>query len=82
MVARAVRVQLIVVQAVAVLSDGCLHGRDAVSRNAAQLNDWVEDSVRHLIQVEGDGGIVDPRSPVPWPLEVLARVEEDRYAAK
>lgn len=64
------------------LGDGRLHGGDTLSGNATQLNDRIKGPFRHLIQVEGDGGAVDPRAPVPWPLEVLAGVEEDRYAAK
>ena len=72
----------IIVHTVRMCRNGRTHGRDLLRWDASQSVDRVDTSLGHLVQVEADSRIANPRTPVPWPLEELAGVKQDGDAAE
>eukprot|EP00964_Phaeocystis_antarctica_P045192 scaffold25998_cov63-Phaeocystis_antarctica.AAC.2 len=66
------------VQTVAVLGNRRLHRGDTIGRDGGKCLNRVERAIDDTVHVQGDRSAVNPRAPVPRPLELLTRMKKDR----
>eukprot|EP00310_Coccolithus_braarudii_P014707 CAMPEP_0183344814 /NCGR_PEP_ID=MMETSP0164_2-20130417/10403_1 /TAXON_ID=221442 /ORGANISM="Coccolithus pelagicus ssp braarudi, Strain PLY182g" /LENGTH=82 /DNA_ID=CAMNT_0025515875 /DNA_START=500 /DNA_END=748 /DNA_ORIENTATION=- len=62
--------------------DGCLHPCDLCGRDGTKCTDNIDPAGDDVVQIEEDGGIAKPATPMPWPWQKLACVQQHRDAAK